>query len=349
MTQEEKAKAYDEALERARQIKDGKEEWRYSDLAEITPALTEIFPQLCESEDERIRKHLVEIVEIYWGTTNDPDKAKDLAYLEKRKEQKPVDKFQEYLNASPAERRKMNMDEILGDNKGHQKKPDALTTDSNKEADTSDCKYKNLDEIAQDYVDGVKEYNPEPTWDLMQTAVCYGYHLAENKQKPAEWNYPYGVNETADRLFAIAECLEMDGDCLFNGYSGTECGKFLRELARKQVECKPKEWKDRPANWNEEKEAKYQHEMSYIPKPENPAEKSEIPTLWSEEDEKMLVAISKALGCDTAEKILVNEGVTLMMAAGFLESLRPSWKPGEVCYGAKGDPDPAGVRKPSEE
>ena len=63
-------------------------------------------------------------------------------------------------------------------------------------------------------------------------------------QKPAEWNYPYGVNETADRLFAIAECLEMDGNCLFNGYSGTECGKFLRELARKQVECKPAEWSE---------------------------------------------------------------------------------------------------------
>lgn len=27
----------------------------------------------------------------------------------------------------------------------------------------------------------------------------------------------------------------------------------------------------------------------------------------------------------------------------------PSWKPSEVCYGAKGDPDPAGVWKPSEE
>ena len=42
-------------------------------------------------------------------------------------------------------------------------------------------KDKNLDEIAQDYVDGVKEYNPEPTWDLMQTAVCYGYHYCEQK------------------------------------------------------------------------------------------------------------------------------------------------------------------------
>ena len=63
-------------------------------------------------------------------------------------------------------------------------------------------------------------------------------------EKPAEWSYPYGRNETVDRLVSLAECIEMDGDCLFNGYSGTECGKFLRELARKQVECKPAEWSE---------------------------------------------------------------------------------------------------------
>ena len=43
-------------------------------------------------------------------------------------------------------------------------------------------KDKNLDEIAQDYVDGVKEYNSEPTWDLVQTAVCYGYHYREQEE-----------------------------------------------------------------------------------------------------------------------------------------------------------------------
>lgn len=42
-----------------------------------------------ESEDERIRKHLVEVLELYWGKTNDPGKAADLAYLERMKEQQP--------------------------------------------------------------------------------------------------------------------------------------------------------------------------------------------------------------------------------------------------------------------
>lgn len=47
---------------------------------------------------------------------------------------------------------------------------------------------KNLDVLAQEYIDGVKQYNQEPTWDLMQTAVCYGYHLAEQKPELDEEN-----------------------------------------------------------------------------------------------------------------------------------------------------------------
>ena len=70
--------------------------------------------------------------------------------------------------------------------------------------------------------------------------------------------------------------------------------------------------------------------------PYSDEQKEQKPAEWSEEDEKMLAAISKALGCDTAEKTLVNEGVTLVMAAGFLESLplrcpksSDNWKPSE--------------------
>lgn len=45
---------------------------------------------------------------------------------------------------------------------------------------------KNLDVLAQEYIDGVKQYHQEPTWDLLQTAVCYGYHLAEQKPELGE-------------------------------------------------------------------------------------------------------------------------------------------------------------------
>lgn len=65
--------------------------------------------------------------------------------------------------------------------KEHMSCPDAPKEKSDGGDFYSSDKDKNLDEIVQDYVDGVKQYNQEPTWDLMQTAVCYGYHLSEEQ------------------------------------------------------------------------------------------------------------------------------------------------------------------------
>ena len=59
MTTEEKAKAYDEALERAKKF-EGKYGGGYAGY---------IFPELAESEDERIRRTLVE----YFGPQAPPD------------------------------------------------------------------------------------------------------------------------------------------------------------------------------------------------------------------------------------------------------------------------------------
>lgn len=140
MTQQDKAKAYDEALKRAKEMYDA---YRLSlDTSNFKPTDFEyIFPELAESEDERIRQEIIECIETLLKAPGASPRLCDwLAWLEKQKEQKP------------------------------------------------------------------------------------------------EWTYPYGKNETVDKLIAIAECLEVDGDCSFNGYTGTECGKFLRELARKETE-----------------------------------------------------------------------------------------------------------------
>ena len=102
MTQEEKAKAYDEALNQAK---------FYHGNCPSEPErkkLEKMFPVLCESEDERIRKRLIEYfegfrmgnAEVKWeGLTVQ----EVLAWLEKRKEQKPLPPFDEM---SPEE--KMN-------------------------------------------------------------------------------------------------------------------------------------------------------------------------------------------------------------------------------------------------
>lgn len=54
---EEKAKAYDEALERAKILYNDKNEFGYANAESV---LEEVFPLLKESEDERIRKELIE-------------------------------------------------------------------------------------------------------------------------------------------------------------------------------------------------------------------------------------------------------------------------------------------------
>ena len=91
MTQEEKAKAYDEALERARKWYDANTNEGYRSIFES------IFPELKESEDEMIRKKLITFFQrfpytnLYDASLN----AKDvLAWLEKQGEQKPADKVE---------------------------------------------------------------------------------------------------------------------------------------------------------------------------------------------------------------------------------------------------------------
>ena len=90
MTIEEKAKAYDEALEKAKKKYNSKyhpSEGQSGAYLNNTD-LEEIFPRLKESEDEKMRTRLIALVEAF-----SQGKYKDeiLAYLEKQKEQKPVE------------------------------------------------------------------------------------------------------------------------------------------------------------------------------------------------------------------------------------------------------------------
>lgn len=93
MTIEEKAKAYDGALERAKHVK-------LTNTKENVAAAEYIFPELAESEDERIRKELIDIIkrsyEIGGFTLNNKElRDKYIAYLERQKEQKFADETME--------------------------------------------------------------------------------------------------------------------------------------------------------------------------------------------------------------------------------------------------------------
>ena len=86
MTQEDKVKRYDEALERAKQ------NCAYPVNKPFVSTLEEIFPELAEREDERIRKELVKFFrnEKYFQGSDPVIRGKWIAWLEKQGEQKPV-------------------------------------------------------------------------------------------------------------------------------------------------------------------------------------------------------------------------------------------------------------------
>lgn len=84
MTQEEKAKAYDEALLRAKsKIKNDKDHVLYEN------DVIEIFPELKESEDEKIRKDLIQWIDEFPDTIWRGHYKKDVfVWLKKQGEQK---------------------------------------------------------------------------------------------------------------------------------------------------------------------------------------------------------------------------------------------------------------------
>lgn len=88
MTDKEKARAYDEALERARKLR---EQVLNNELLGFPDQFTEIFPELRESEDERIRKEIVSVIQKHYPNT--PESYRWISWLEKQKEQKPNNNF----------------------------------------------------------------------------------------------------------------------------------------------------------------------------------------------------------------------------------------------------------------
>lgn len=82
MTQEEKAKAYDEALEKAGEWIENPIVWSSKDICQ------KLFPSLVESEDERIRKRIRLCLDecVHSDIIRDYERVECLDYLEKRKE-----------------------------------------------------------------------------------------------------------------------------------------------------------------------------------------------------------------------------------------------------------------------
>ena len=86
LTIEEKAQRYDEAIKKLHEI-------ITMDNRPVNPKeIGEyVFPELKDGDDERIRKHLIGVVELYYGNTDEQEKKDCLAWLEKQCGQKSAE------------------------------------------------------------------------------------------------------------------------------------------------------------------------------------------------------------------------------------------------------------------
>jgi hypothetical protein len=88
MTQEEKAKAYDEAIEKLRSLHDNYDP--VSTLIDIKEELEHIFPELTES-DKKIKKEITELVmQPTWKTEKEFHRRKELCDWLEKQGQKPA-------------------------------------------------------------------------------------------------------------------------------------------------------------------------------------------------------------------------------------------------------------------
>ncbi len=104
-----------------------------------------------------------------------------------------------------------------------------------------DLKESEDEKIRKDIMAAVETYG---SFTQGRKEEIYTWLKNQGEQKPVERSLPYRKNETAEKLIALAECLELDGDCLFNGLSGDDYGKFLRVLAKELTEIKPDRWSE---------------------------------------------------------------------------------------------------------
>jgi hypothetical protein len=91
---EEKAKAYDEAIEKLRDFY--RDYDTVSHLIDVKEELENIFPELKLKDSEKIRKEIVSAINIYCSEYHRGTKVRNdmLAWVEKQGEQKPADKIQ---------------------------------------------------------------------------------------------------------------------------------------------------------------------------------------------------------------------------------------------------------------
>ncbi len=256
MIQEEKAKAYDKAIERAKDCyNDG-----LSLHQPVKNVLEYLFPELTESEEEKIRKAIVNVIENGFTLREDchyffDDFTKEqmLAWLEKQGEQKPMpqdydEAFDEFMSQIPEKDPNggdtcYDYDDMLsaiqfGIKWQKEQKPEKYTLEQAAEKYT-------LEQAAEIFLYALSKtpFNNKPITDaqiitkelLLLLRDPKQYHPdAINEQQPAEWS-------EEDKLSEFEQCLKSTTNVYveqgrhMEDWDAIEDAKELLEIVNKQI------------------------------------------------------------------------------------------------------------------
>lgn len=303
MTDIEKAKAYDEALERAANLYAGV----HKGCKEV---IDNIFPELCESEDERVRKGLVDFVTVMKSAIENGRRElairKDdlrlcdswLAWLEKQKESSHV-----------PETCKENTDSF---------------TDACKDVIVAIEKYL-------DWLTGYPDYAPKGKYSIRDMLNCLYILEKQKEQKPEQYflcdTIKDKIRSYISNHFTADEVVKTDVRSIVKAMEeGVRLGKEEQKPAEwGEEDLQHKSWilehladgERKMPEYAEDFRAAYKWLKSLRPQPKQE---------WNEEDEKVVKSIINYLSYDGTQAILTEE---IDEWIAWLKSLRPSWKPSE--------------------
>ena len=317
MTQEEKARAYDEVLNKIKPLyeqarKDGNPIWSTYEY---------FVPELAESEDERIRKGLVKLLtvagESYVVDSTGIKKESYLAYLEK---QKDLDKM---IVVSPEVWDKAIADAYENGKKECEKQKEPHYTKRNALFDkcVENCDPAVMKKVSDEVNEMLEKEHKSTESELKIPDWVYG-----------NWDDEYMINTVIGRYSLHAEVARKRGDTHDYSLSKSMEG-WLRNVVKplilkNQKEQKPTEWSEDSVKYKEGFKAGRESGLcdgqKYVL---NNLDSYGLckPAEWSEEDEKMLRTIisdgSRGVELDSKQ-------------ISWLKSLRRFWNPSAQELGA---------------
>ena len=336
MTQEEKAKAYDEALERAKK-------YNIDDAHAYQGTIVKlIFPELAKSEDEKIRKEMIRyFTEMKKGGSASLPYDDCIAYLERQKEQKLTDTEwaelqSEFKNINEAfedgKKEVIDNPEKYGLQKENKFAPRVLPCSAawfedddeeqkeQKPADEAEKFFDSAESYNQGFVAGQKKMKEdiEKGFGISEHSLDYlagryaGYAAARQEQKPAEWS-----EEEHRMLGTIEKVVRLAMDARLGGYSEEQykdMAFFLHTIRRPQPKQEWSEEDDRichliMANLSESARHAITLPMETVNDFNNWLRTLQcmppVFTDWNEEDQTLL---SDVLGCVTMVQELKKRG-----------------------------------------